>query len=66
MKIHKGHAPLAIGSVVIVGTANSVLFIDANGKLAELNPGFTFDTTAFKINRDTQLTAGKKLVFDAP
>ena len=35
-----------IGDVVIGGTPDSVLFIGADGNLAESNPGFTYDATS--------------------
>ncbi len=34
---------VAIGTIIIGGTPNSVLFIDDDGKLAERNPGFKYD-----------------------
>ena len=41
---------VAIGDSL--GTANSVLFIDASGNLAESNPGFTYDGTDLTIVGD--------------
>ena len=55
---------LAVGDIVQGGTPDSVLYIGADGAIAETNPGFTFDKTDFKINADITLTTGKKLYFD--
>lgn len=45
MIIRKSSVSLAIGEDVDGGTPNSVLFVDGDSKLGELNPGLTYDET---------------------
>ena len=55
---------IGIGDTVISGTPDSVLYIGDDGKLAETNPGFTFDSPEFKIDANTTVTALRKVVYD--
>jgi len=40
---------MGIGNTVTSGTANSVLYIDGSGNLAQRNPGFTYDASTLKL-----------------
>jgi len=51
-----------IGNPIVGGTANSVLFIDSSGNLAEDNPGFTY-IPATGLSLDDGLTAAGTVTF---
>ena len=40
---------VAIGSPISGGTANSVLYLDSSGNLAQRNPGFTYDGSTLEL-----------------
>ncbi len=59
-----------IGVPVVGGTANSVIFIDASGKLAQDNPGFTYiPGTGLSLDDNLTIkgtiTSGDITIFDA-